>query len=117
MGLGFHIGNKEGPNDAFSVIYERYPTAPEVMAGDFQCNQSVYNWLREPDFYEHTINVVDDLHCMGHTRCSCSYHAKYFKEAHPMFAHVNDQGIFLLLFFFVCILFVFFLVDCEIAVT
>ena len=68
------------------------------MAGDFQCNQAVYNWLREPEFFEGTVNIVDDLHCAGHTRCSCAFHAKYFKEAHPSHSHINDQGVYFVFF-------------------
>ena len=91
LGLGFHIGHKEGVNDAFSVVYQRFPEAPQVMASDFQCNQSIYNWLREPAFFRNTLNIVDDLHSQGHKRCSAAFHAKFFKESHPEHAHMNDQ--------------------------
>lgn len=93
IGLGFHVGLNESPNDAFSAIFERFKEPPKVMVSDWECNVAIYCWNREPEYYEKVVHAVDEMHGAGHTRCSGAFQAKYFKESHMNYATINDSGI------------------------
>ncbi|CAD6912608.1 unnamed protein product [Tilletia controversa] len=71
--VGLHaIPKAEGRNDVFSAIYRFWPVAPEVIVYDFACQLAPYSLHREPEFFQNTLFVVDQMHQHGHTKFSTS---------------------------------------------
>lgn len=90
---GFHcIPNAEGHNDIFSVIYTRWEKAPDVVVYDFACALQPYCMLREPEFFSHTLFVVDAFHAKGHTRCGRAAFLTNYCETNPALLLVNSSA-------------------------
>jgi hypothetical protein len=49
------------------------PKAPEVVVYDFACQLHEYCLNREPEYYKHTLFVIDKLHQWNHSDCSLAY--------------------------------------------
>ena len=90
--VGFHIIPKmEGRNDVFSALVTRWPTAPRMLVYDNACAQQYYNYLREPEFFQSTLHVIDEMHSTNHTCCEAFKIGKY-KPSHPAFRVFNDSA-------------------------
>ena len=92
--IGFHVGNTEGLNDIFSLLFMYWHEPPKVIVADFQCNEGVYMTNREPTWYKYVLHVVDQFHSEPHVTCSPTVHAKSFKNANHHHSQMNDSGKF-----------------------
>ena len=98
--FGFHVGDCEGLNDIFSVLFMYWKEAPKVIIADFECNEGVYMTNREPGWSKEIVHAVDQFHSQPHTTCSPAVQAKTFKNANYFHSLMNDSGIYIYIFFF-----------------
>jgi hypothetical protein len=88
--IGFHaMPDCEGRNDVFSAIFCYWQTAPEVIVYDFACQLAPYCLAREPQFFQDTLFVVDQMHATGHNFCSQACFVSNYKQVRPSVMFIN----------------------------
>ncbi|XP_070537887.1 uncharacterized protein [Ptychodera flava] len=79
--LGFQVmKHHESPALPFKIIRQRFQTAPKIIIYDNACKLHQYCLNREPDFFKHTMFLVDRLHWCNHTGCSSGYNMDTYKS-------------------------------------
>ncbi|KAF8954935.1 hypothetical protein BDZ97DRAFT_1675518 [Flammula alnicola] len=90
---GFHcIPSAEGRNDVFSALFTRWEKAPSIIVYDFACALQPYCMSREPEYFAHTLFLIDAFHCTGHTRCGHAAFLVTYCEADPRLLAVNTSA-------------------------
>jgi len=70
ISYGFHcIPVAEGRNDVFSMLCTQWEKAPKIVVYDFACALQPYYMLRESEFFQDTLFVINAFHAPNHTRC------------------------------------------------
>lgn len=78
---------RESPNTAFTVLFERFESAPKTIVYDNSCNLHNYCLNREPNFFRDTEFRIDKFHWPNHTGCSHAYDMRLY----PQYAEINSQ--------------------------
>lgn len=81
------IPNAEGRDEAYSFLTGYLRKAPEVVIYDYACNLHEYCLNRSPEYFKHTMFVIDNFHWGNHTSCCFGYSMKPY----PCLAHINSQ--------------------------
>lgn len=93
VSYGFHcIPVAEGRNDVFSALYTRWKVAPSVICYDFACALQPYCLLREPEFFQNTLFVIDDFHAPDHTKCGASSFLSTYCKTNPLLHRINSSA-------------------------
>ncbi|KJA24472.1 hypothetical protein HYPSUDRAFT_136396, partial [Hypholoma sublateritium FD-334 SS-4] len=93
VAYGFHcIPVGEGRNDVFAAMYSMWPKAPEVVVYDFACALQPYCVLREPEFFQDTLFMIDDFHASDHTKCASACFLKSYKNSDPRLLRLNSSA-------------------------
>ncbi|XP_077986107.1 uncharacterized protein LOC144440592 [Glandiceps talaboti] len=80
--LGFEVMKQhESPATPFKIIKQRFQRAPRIIVYDNGCKLHQYCLNREPEFFKHTIFLVDRLHWCNHTGCSSGYNMNVYKNS------------------------------------
>ncbi|KDR65667.1 hypothetical protein GALMADRAFT_81632 [Galerina marginata CBS 339.88] len=93
ISYGFHcIPLAEGRNDVFSALYTRWERAPKVIVYDFACALQPYCMLREPEFFQDTLFVIDAFHAPDHTKCCDSSFLTTYEATDPRLLRLNSSA-------------------------
>ncbi|KDR72093.1 hypothetical protein GALMADRAFT_74422 [Galerina marginata CBS 339.88] len=93
ISYGFHcIPLAEGRNDVFSALYTRWEKAPKVIVYDFACALQPYCMLREPEFFQDTLFVIDAFHAPDHTKCCDSSFLTTYEGTDPRLLRLNSSA-------------------------
>jgi hypothetical protein len=65
----FVIKNAEGRNEPFTWMTTHLRKAPKYVVYDFACSLMEYCLNRAPNFFRHTLFLVDVFHWVNHTAC------------------------------------------------
>ncbi|EJD45926.1 hypothetical protein AURDEDRAFT_63902, partial [Auricularia subglabra TFB-10046 SS5] len=91
--LGFHVIPKgEGRNDVFSALFTHWKRPPKYVIYDFACALAPYCMLREPEFFEDTIFLIDEFHGGGHTRCSPACFISNYRDFNSELKLINSSA-------------------------
>jgi len=93
ISYGFHcLPVAEGRNDVFSALYTHWEKAPEIVVYDFACALEPYCMLREPEFFQDTLFVIDAFHAPDHTKCCPSSFLTTYCEVNPLLLRLNSSA-------------------------
>ena len=91
--LGFHMmPTAEGRDDVFSGIFTHWPKAPRVIVYDFACQLAPYCLVREPEFFQDTLFVIDEMHSTGHSSCSQAFFLQNYMLTRASLKFVNSSA-------------------------
>jgi hypothetical protein len=91
--LGFHaIPRCEGRDDVFSAMLCYWDIAPEVIIYDFACQLAPYCLAREPEFFQDTLFVVDEMHANGHSQCSQAFFISNYMQTRGSLKCINTSA-------------------------
>lgn len=87
------VKTAEGRNELFSLFVQYFRKAPKVVVYDFGCALQEYCLNRLPDFFKHTLFVVDRLHWHNHSACSLGYCMNYYvRTLHRVNSVIAEQN-------------------------
>jgi hypothetical protein len=69
----FIIPEAEGRNEAYSFLTTHFDQPPQFVVYDFSCSLMEYYLNRAPQFFRHTVFLVDRFHWKGHKACSWGF--------------------------------------------
>lgn len=93
VSYGFHcIPVAEGRNDVFSALYTRWEKAPPTVVYDFACALQPYCMLREPEFFQDTLFVIDAFHAKDHSKCCPSSFLTTYCDTDPRLLMLNSSA-------------------------
>ncbi|KAE8219943.1 hypothetical protein CF319_g6452 [Tilletia indica] len=91
--VGFHIiSEAEGRNDVFSALFTHWERAPNVVVYDFACQLAPYCLRREPEFFQDTLFVIDQMHQYGHSKCTLSSFLSAYMSIDPSLRHLSSSA-------------------------
>lgn len=93
VAYGFHcIPISEGRDDVFSALYTRWEKAPRVIIYDFACALQPYCMLREPEFFQNSLFVIDKFHAADHTKCCPSSFLSTYEKTDSRYVYTNSSA-------------------------
>lgn len=82
----------ESVNVPFTILYERFPRAPEMVVFDHACKFHIYTIAREPHFFENCAFKIDRFHWHNHTGCASGYNLDAYPQHHMLNSEANEQA-------------------------
>ena len=91
--LGFHMMlTAEGRDDVFSAILSYWKKAPRMIIYDFACQLAPYCLVREPEFFQDTMFVIDEMHSTGHSNCLQAFFMQNYILTRASLKPVNSSA-------------------------
>lgn len=79
----------ESTRVVFDLIYSRFPEAPQFIMYDNACNFHKTAMKLAPQYFAHTVLVIDQMHEKGHVRCSPAFSLN--NQVLPATQKINSQ--------------------------
>lgn len=76
----FVIKNAEGRNEPFTWMTTHLRRAPKYVVYDFACSLMEYCLNRAPNFFKHTLFLVDRFHWLNHIACCPTFNIREHQE-------------------------------------